>query len=164
MAYAYRLAGEDVAQLFALLRKVTEAPQGSVSAARDACLGDDGAQDITREELAARVIKSEGGFPGIRGVIESHRHFGDEDIYWQLHPARRTKSNLAATLNGGAFNTRQAWEFQGCLQGDNDDPLRRPAQRIHDGQMTALRKGLIDAGLQPTTDPFREFFIGRHPA
>ena len=51
----YRLAGDDVAQLFALLRKVAEAHQASVPAARDAYLGDDGAQEITREELAARV-------------------------------------------------------------------------------------------------------------
>lgn len=29
--------------------------------------------------------------------------------------------------------------------------------------MNALRKGLVDAGLDPTTDPFREFFVGRNP-
>lgn len=51
----YRLAGDDVAQLFALLRKVAEAHQASVPAARDAYLGEDGAEEITREELAARV-------------------------------------------------------------------------------------------------------------
>ncbi|AQS71757.1 metalloregulator ArsR/SmtB family transcription factor [Streptomyces pactum] len=51
----YRLAGDDVAQLFALLRKVAETHQSSVPAARDAYLGEDGAQEINREELAARV-------------------------------------------------------------------------------------------------------------
>jgi 4-hydroxy-tetrahydrodipicolinate synthase len=30
--------------------------------------------------------------------------------------------------------------------------------------MFALRKGLIDAGLNPSMDPFREFFVGRNPA
>ncbi|GKQ41452.1 metalloregulator ArsR/SmtB family transcription factor [Streptomyces sp. A012304] len=51
----YRLAGEDVARLFALLRKVAERHQAAVSAARDAYLGTDGAAEVTREELLARV-------------------------------------------------------------------------------------------------------------
>ncbi|GAA1431236.1 metalloregulator ArsR/SmtB family transcription factor [Streptomyces thermospinosisporus] len=51
----YRLAGDDVARLFALLRKVAEARQASVPAARDAYLGTDGAAAVTREELAARI-------------------------------------------------------------------------------------------------------------
>jgi len=45
----------------------------------------------------------------------------------------------------------------------NGGPLRQPTQRIHDPQMNALRKGLIDAGLAPSMDPFREFFTGRNP-
>jgi 4-hydroxy-tetrahydrodipicolinate synthase len=160
------------------------------------------------------VIKAEGGFPGIQGVIECHRLFGDEvvisvpieseliplgqvmpiqlsatsdheyygptiprvmellrtgqydaatAIYWQLHPARKIKSSLAPALHGGAFINRQAWKFQGWLQGYNGGPLRLPTQRIHDAQMAALRKGLVDAGLEPTPDPFREFFVGRNP-
>jgi 4-hydroxy-tetrahydrodipicolinate synthase len=67
-------------------------------------------------------------------------------------------------LYGGAFINRQAWKFQGWLQGYNGGPLRQPTQRIHDPQMFALRKGLIDAGLVPSMDPFREFFVGRNPA
>ncbi|MFE1314960.1 ArsR/SmtB family transcription factor [Streptomyces sp. NPDC058755] len=51
----YRLAGDDVAQLFALLRKVAEAHQAAVPAARDAYLGEDGATPVGREELRARV-------------------------------------------------------------------------------------------------------------
>ncbi|PZG87181.1 ArsR family transcriptional regulator [Streptomyces sp. NTH33] len=51
----YRLAGDDVAQLFALLRKVAENHQAAVPGARDAYLGDDGALEVTREELRARV-------------------------------------------------------------------------------------------------------------
>jgi 4-hydroxy-tetrahydrodipicolinate synthase len=160
------------------------------------------------------VIKAEGGFPGIQGLIECHRLFGDEvviscpiegeliplsqaipiqlsatsdhefygpmiprvmellrnekyddasAIYWQLHPARKVKATLAAQLNGGFFINRQAWKFQGWLQGYNGGPLRQPTQRIHDAQMNALRKGLIDAGLEPSMDPLREFFIGRNP-
>ncbi|MDH6261800.1 hypothetical protein [Bradyrhizobium sp. BR13661] len=84
-------------------------------------------------------------------------------IYWQLHPARKVKGGLAPALHGGAFINRQSWKFQGWLQGYNGGPLRQPTQRIHDPQMYALRKGLIDAGLEPSMDPFREFFVGRHP-
>ncbi|RVX39750.1 ArsR family transcriptional regulator [Nonomuraea polychroma] len=51
----YRLAGDDVARLFALLRKVAETHQATVPPARDAYLGDDGAVEVTREELRARV-------------------------------------------------------------------------------------------------------------
>ncbi|MEV0174558.1 metalloregulator ArsR/SmtB family transcription factor [Streptomyces sp. NPDC050803] len=51
----YRLAGDDVAQLFALLRKVAEHHQAAVPAARDAYLGDDDAVEVTREELHDRV-------------------------------------------------------------------------------------------------------------
>ncbi|MER6573209.1 metalloregulator ArsR/SmtB family transcription factor [Streptomyces sp. NPDC001093] len=51
----YRLAGDDVARLFALLRNVAENHQAAVPAARDAYLGDDGAVEVSREELHARV-------------------------------------------------------------------------------------------------------------
>lgn len=105
--------------------------------------------------------------PMVPRVMELLRN-GDHDaataIYWQLHPARKIKSGLAPALHGGAFINRQAWKFQGWLQGYNGGPLRQPTQRIHDHQMTALRKGLVDAGLGPSMDPFREFFIGRNPA
>jgi 4-hydroxy-tetrahydrodipicolinate synthase len=161
------------------------------------------------------AIKAEGGFPGIMGLIECHRLFGDEvviscpieseliplsqiipiqatatsdheyfgpmiprvmahlqagefdaatDIYWQIHPGRKVKNGLAAQLNGGAFINRQAWKFQGWLQGYNGGPLRAPTQRIHDAQMNALRKGLIDSGLEPSMDPLADFFVGRNPA
>ncbi|KES06034.1 ArsR family transcriptional regulator [Streptomyces toyocaensis] len=51
----YRLAGDDVAQLFALLRKVAEAHQAAVPAARDAYLGEDTSAELSREELRVRV-------------------------------------------------------------------------------------------------------------
>lgn len=51
----YRLAGDDVAQLFALLRKVAETHQATVPAARDAYLGEDTAAEVSREELHARI-------------------------------------------------------------------------------------------------------------
>jgi 4-hydroxy-tetrahydrodipicolinate synthase len=160
------------------------------------------------------AIKAEGGFPGIMGVIECHRRFGDEvviscpiesefiplaqvmplrlsatsdheyfgssipdvfklleagrfdeatELYWRIHPARRARSALAAQLNGGAFINRQAWKFQAWLQGYNGGPLRQPTQRIHDAQMNALRRGLVDSGLNPSEQPNAEFFTGRNP-
>ncbi|WP_278877560.1 dihydrodipicolinate synthase family protein [Paracoccus yeei] len=92
---------------------------------------------------------------------------GDYDeatrIYWQLHAARKNKGAVAQQMHGGHFINRYVWKFQGWLQGYNGGPLRMPTQRIHDPQMISLRKGLIDAGLNPSMDPFREFFIGRNP-
>jgi rhodanese-related sulfurtransferase/DNA-binding MarR family transcriptional regulator len=51
----YRLAGDDVAQLFALLRKVAEQHQAALPAARSAYLGRDGAPEITQDELRLRA-------------------------------------------------------------------------------------------------------------
>jgi 4-hydroxy-tetrahydrodipicolinate synthase len=96
-------------------------------------------------------------------LLRDGKHDEATDIYWQLHPARKIKAGLAPALHGGAFLNRQAWKFQGWLQGYNGGPLRMPTQRIHDHQMAALRKGLLGAGLAPSMDPFREFFTGRNP-
>jgi len=71
---------------------------------------------------------------------------------------------LFPTMHGGSVLNRQAWKFQAWLQGYNGGPLRQPTMRLQDGQMAALRKGLLDAKLEPSMDPFREFFIGRNPA
>jgi rhodanese-related sulfurtransferase/DNA-binding transcriptional ArsR family regulator len=51
----YRLAGDDVARLLALLRKVAENHRSEVVSARDAYLGEDSAGEITRHDLLARV-------------------------------------------------------------------------------------------------------------
>jgi 4-hydroxy-tetrahydrodipicolinate synthase len=102
--------------------------------------------------------------PRVFQLLREGKYDDAADIYWQLHPARKIKGGLAPALHGGAFINRQAWKFQGWLQGYNGGPLRMPTQRIHDSQMNALRKGLVDAGLEPSMDPFREFFVGRNPA
>lgn len=51
----YRLAGEDVAQLFALLRKVAENHRAEVASARDAYLGESDSEEITRQTLLAQI-------------------------------------------------------------------------------------------------------------
>jgi 4-hydroxy-tetrahydrodipicolinate synthase len=159
-------------------------------------------------------IKAEGGYPYFMGVVECHRHFGEEvviscpiewdliplaqlipielsatsdheyfgsaipeimrhlragehdaatELFWQIHPARKAKASVGGELHGGAFLNRQAWKYQGWLQGYNGGPLRQPTQRIHDGQMNRLRQGLVDAQLSPTDQPNRDFFVGRNP-
>lgn len=101
--------------------------------------------------------------PRIFAHLQAGEFDAATDLYWQIHPARRAKGALAQQLNGGAFINRQAWKFQAWLQGYNGGPLRQPTQRIHDPQMHMLRRGLIDAGLSPSADPFAEFFVGRNP-
>jgi 4-hydroxy-tetrahydrodipicolinate synthase len=102
--------------------------------------------------------------PRVMRLLHDGKFDEATEIYWQLHPARKVKAGLAPALHGGNFLNRQAWKFQGWLQGYNGGPLRMPTQRIHDAQMAALRKGLLDAGLEPSMDPFREFFTGRYLA
>ena len=102
--------------------------------------------------------------PRVMALLHDGKYDEATEIYWRLHPARKAKAALAPALHGGNFLNRQAWKFQGWLQGYNGGPLRMPTQRIHDQQMTALRKGLIDADLSPSMDLFRDFFTGRNPA
>lgn len=55
----YRLAGDDVAALYALLRRVAQTHQAGVEAARTAYLGDDRPEGVGREELLARAQTGE---------------------------------------------------------------------------------------------------------
>lgn len=84
-------------------------------------------------------------------------------LYWQIHPARRANSAAATYIAQTHFINRMQWKFQGWLNGFNGGPMRQPTMRVHDQQMNALRKGLIDSGLTPEMAPFREFFVGRNP-
>ncbi|AVZ77090.1 ArsR family transcriptional regulator [Streptomyces lunaelactis] len=55
----YRLAGDDVAALYALLRQVAQAHQTAVEPARSAYLGTDDAAEVDREDLLARTAAGE---------------------------------------------------------------------------------------------------------
>ncbi|WP_455358297.1 ArsR/SmtB family transcription factor [Streptomyces sp. SYSU K21746] len=55
----YRLAGDDVAALYALLRQVAQAHQEAVEPARRAYLGTDDAEEVDRQELLARAAAGE---------------------------------------------------------------------------------------------------------
>jgi 4-hydroxy-tetrahydrodipicolinate synthase len=102
--------------------------------------------------------------PHVMQLLRDGKYDEATEVYWQLHPARKIKAGLFQGLHGGSVLNRQAWKFQGWLQGYNGGPLRMPTMRLQDNQMAALRKGLIDAGLKPSMDPFRDFFIGRNPS
>jgi 4-hydroxy-tetrahydrodipicolinate synthase len=101
--------------------------------------------------------------PRVFNLLRERKFDEASEIYWRLHPARKAKSLIGQQAHGGFFLNRMMWKFQGWLQGYNGGPLRMPTQRIHDPQMQALRKGLIDSGLEPSMDSFREFFVGRNP-
>jgi 4-hydroxy-tetrahydrodipicolinate synthase len=101
--------------------------------------------------------------PQVFNLLREEKFDEASEIFWLIHPARKAKGGLAPQMHGGHFINRYMWKFQGWLQGYNGGPLRMPTQRIHDPQMNALRKGLIDAGLNPSMDPLRDFFIGRNP-
>ncbi|WP_280364718.1 ArsR/SmtB family transcription factor [Nocardia wallacei] len=67
----YRLAGADVAQLFALLRKVAEAHQAAVAPARANYLGPDAdGLEMSREDLLARAAAGEIVVLDVRPVPE----------------------------------------------------------------------------------------------
>ncbi|WP_239015045.1 metalloregulator ArsR/SmtB family transcription factor [Streptomyces sp. CdTB01] len=66
----YRLAGDDVAALYALLRQVAQAHQTAVEPARTAYLGTDDAQEVDREDLLARARAGEIVVLDVRPVEE----------------------------------------------------------------------------------------------
>jgi 4-hydroxy-tetrahydrodipicolinate synthase len=102
--------------------------------------------------------------PQVMQLLRDGKYDDATEIFWRLHPARKVKTALFPGLHGGSVLNRQAWKFQGWLQGYNGGPLRQPTMRLQDNQMAALRKGLVDAGFEPSMDPFRQFFLGRNPA
>ena len=66
----YRLAGDDVAALYALLRRVAQAHQDSVEPARSAYLGPADAEEVGRDDLLARVASGEAVVLDVRPAEE----------------------------------------------------------------------------------------------
>jgi 4-hydroxy-tetrahydrodipicolinate synthase len=85
------------------------------------------------------------------------------EIYWRIHPARQANQQVNAGTPFTHFLNRMVWNFQGWLQGMNGGPLRAPTNKIGDRQMAMLRRGLIDAKLEPTKDADAAYFTGRNP-
>jgi rhodanese-related sulfurtransferase/predicted transcriptional regulator len=66
----YRLAGEDVAALYALLQQVARTHQAAADQARTAYLGPDDTDHLTREELFQRVEEGSAVVIDVRPVEE----------------------------------------------------------------------------------------------
>ena len=92
-------------------------------------------------------------------------HFDDAmKLYWQIHPARMANIQANAYISQTMFLHRMLWKYQGWLNGFNGGPLRQPTMKVGHRQMAALRQALSASGLEPTSDPDSEFFVGRNPA
>ena len=83
-------------------------------------------------------------------------------LYWQIHPARKANAAGSAYMAQTLYIHRMQWKFQGWLNGFNGGPMRHPTMRMNDGQMNALRQGLVKSGITPTELPNKDFFVGRN--
>jgi 4-hydroxy-tetrahydrodipicolinate synthase len=101
--------------------------------------------------------------PKIHKLLMEGRYDEATALYWQLHPARKANQAMSAYLPYTGFLHRMMWKYQGWLMGFNGGPIRQPTMRLNDATMNALRQGLVKAGLEPTHDSNREFFVGRNP-
>ena len=101
--------------------------------------------------------------PRIFKMLQDGKYDEATKLFWQLHPARKANGAASAYVPHTLFLHRMMWKFQGWLNGFNGGPMRQPTMRLNEGQMNALRQGLIKAGLEPTSSHNREFFIGRNP-
>ncbi len=104
-----------------------------------------------------------GEIPRIFSLVGAGHHDEAMDAYWRLHAARRANTQAMSHLAGSNFLHRMLWKYQGWLNGWNGGPLRAPTMRLNDGQMGALRAGLVAAGLPVTDDEDAAFFVGRNP-
>jgi len=85
-------------------------------------------------------------------------------LFWQIHPARMAHKFVANSyMSATNFINRHVWKYEGWLSGFNGGPLRQPTMKIVDRHMKVLREGLQKSGLNPTTDPDSEYFVGRNP-
>ena len=85
-------------------------------------------------------------------------------IFWQIHPARMAHKFVANSyMSATNFINRHVWKYEGWLSGFNGGPLRQPTMKVVDRHMKVLREGLQKSGLNPTTDPDSEYFVGRNP-
>jgi 4-hydroxy-tetrahydrodipicolinate synthase len=100
--------------------------------------------------------------PRMFDLLEKDDLEGAMSIFWQLHPARQVKHQVMSVA-GSNFAHRYVWKYMGWLHGFNGGPLRMPTMRIVPTQMQAMRSGVERAGLEPTTEPDSEFFVGRNP-
>lgn len=90
------------------------------------------------------------------------KKFDEATQEWYRIDAAR-KAVISVGFGGGGLLNRMLWKYHGWLQGYNGGPLRGPTARVYAKDMATLRRGLEQAGLNPTADPDEAFFVGRNP-
>lgn len=86
------------------------------------------------------------------------------EMYWQVQPARQAASAVAQSYAGGTgVLNRTSWKYMDWLAGFNGGPLRAPAMRLPDRWMKSLRQGLTASIMEVSSDPDKEFMLGRFP-
>ena len=104
-------------------------------------------------------------FPRAFELARTGRYPEAMDSYWKVHPARMASGAVgAAYLPATTVLNRTLWKYQDWLAGYNGGPLRAPAQRVPDRFMKSLRASLEASGLPVTSDPDKEYLVGRNPA
>lgn len=103
-------------------------------------------------------------FPKVFDMARNGRWEEAMEMYWKVQPARQAAGAAAGSYvpSTGVIN-RTHWKYKDWLAGFNGGPLRGPAMRVPDKIMKSLRKGLEDSGLPVTSDPDKEFMVGRFP-
>lgn len=100
--------------------------------------------------------------PEMFRLATSGEHDKAFEMFWRITPAWRANEQVAAIPNANIVN-RMAWKYQAWLSGFNGGPMRMPTTRLTATQMQGFRKGLVDSGLDVTSDPDEAFFVGRNP-
>jgi 4-hydroxy-tetrahydrodipicolinate synthase len=105
-----------------------------------------------------------GLLPRMFKMVQEGRFDEMMELYWKINPSRTVQRSITATYSVGAgILHRMIWKYQAWLNGFNGGPLRQPTMKIRDVHMRQLRESLKRSGLDPTSDPDSEFFVGRNP-
>ena len=99
--------------------------------------------------------------PEVHALIQQKKFDEATKAWHRIDPARKAVMSVPMTSNG--LINRMMWKYHGWLQGYNGGPLPHPTARVYSKDMAVLRRGLEQAGLNPTSDPDEAFFVGRHP-
>lgn len=100
--------------------------------------------------------------PRVHALLQQGKFDEATQEWYRIDPARKAVTGVG--FGSGGMLNRMLWKYRDWLQGYNGGPLRGPTQRVYAKDMAALRRGLELSGLNPTSDPDEDFFVGRNPA
>ncbi|MFV0645734.1 MAG: dihydrodipicolinate synthase family protein [Sphingomonadaceae bacterium] len=100
--------------------------------------------------------------PHAHKLMREGRYDEVTEIFYQIDPMRKAVGTLG--FGGHGLSNRLLWKYQSWLQGYNGGPIRHPTARVYAKDMALLRSATAAAGLNPTSSPDEDFFIGRNPA